>query len=394
VILESLLLLTLGADPVAVTVDGAAYTLADARDFAREFRPGGKTPTVAQLGDAMKAELLLATEARKTGLAAKPDVVARVSYERTRALSAMFVDRQISSKLSPTEAQLREMFHAGGDTARVRMAVFASADEARASLKRLAAGGAWEAEISKSVTNVAGTPDGTSGWLKRAQLDPAIEPFAFSLDTPPGKVIGPIELQVGWGVVLVVERKLANEAEFPALRADLTTYWKAGATAAARSHLVAQQRKQSKATVDEAFLESMGKRLAPTPSEADHVVARTGKREIRYREIYPQIRALVGGEGGHLAGAAVKLQVINSYLDEVTLAEVATAAGLDKQPEIARALARRENGVLAIADLEALAASMPNLPRAKQQAAIDDRVAKLAGQYHARVDNAVLGGAL
>ena len=55
---------------------------------------------------------------------------------------------------------------------------------------------------------------------------------------------------------------------------------------------------------------------------------------VRYADLYPRIASL-GGQGGHMARAAVKVQIAMSVVDERLLEAFALERGFDKAPEVA-----------------------------------------------------------
>lgn len=382
------------ADPVAIEVDGTALTLADARLAVQTARATSQVRTLDQVVSLLKAELLVVADVRKSGLAAEPETLARLEVERNRALAQIFVDQELTRGIKPTDEQLKEFYHRANDSVRVRIVVFASEGEAKASVSRLASGGPFAAELAKSVVNVAGTADGTTRPSTRGDLDPAISAVAF--EAPTGKVLGPLQLREGWGVISVVSRTIASESAFASERERLADYWTTQTALAVKGHYLESLRKKDPVAIDKPFLQSIGTRVNVTPKEGEHVLARIGQKEIRYRDVLSLIRPLArSGEGGHMTGPVVKEMAISDYLDAVLLAKAATDNGLTKDANVLRKLARVQSRTLAAVGVEKFLAGLPaNMPGPKRQEALDKRVAALEKTYRVRVNEAVLRDAL
>jgi len=392
--LVALLVTAAAPEAVAIDVEGTGYTLSDVRLAVQEARARRAINSVDPVIEFLRAELLMAVDARRSGLAAAPETSSRVVVERTRALASLFVDAELTKGLEPTDAQLKESFHRASDSVRLRMAVYASAPDAEAALKRLSSGGSFAAEASKTVVPISSSPDGTTGPLTRADLDPAIASVAY--EAPIGKLLGPIALKAGWAIAFVVARNIADEALFPSQRQVLASLWKSQAVGAVKAHFIENGRKVRPQSVDEKFLASTGARVFMAPEEAEHVVARVGAVQLKYRDLFPLIRGLSANrEGGHTSGAVVKMMVIEQYLDDVLIAAAATDLGFASNPGVVRRLARVENRVLAMAGVEAFLATLsPSMPQPKRQAALNKHVETLGKKYRVTVDAAAMREAL
>jgi hypothetical protein len=392
-----LLAAALGAsspDAVAIEVEGVGYTLAAARATVQELRTRLRITSPEQLVGMLRSELLVAVDARRSGLAKSPDAMSAVSVARNRKISALFAEQELSKGLSPTDAELKALFHAAGDSVKLQIVVFSSAGEADAAVKRVAAGGPFAAEVKVGIPFKSANAEGATGFLRRGSVEQALVGPAF--ERPIGKVFGPVALATGFAAVVVLDRAIANEAEFPPERDRLAALWKSQALGAVRSHFLGAERAKRPVAIDDAFLRGLGGRLDATEQEAKHVVARVGKLELTYRELFPVLASLAPAAGSsHMAGATVKEMMIREYLDDVVVAAAATDLGFAARPDVAGRLARAENAALVQAWARAFITALPDSTKPSEvQPLIDRAVADLAKKYRVRVDDLVVREAL
>jgi parvulin-like peptidyl-prolyl isomerase len=345
------------ADPVVAVVNGEAITAARLGARLAALRAQGSSPAPEAALDHLVGDVLAAAEARARGLHREQAIADAIEDERRRLAGEHLVTKELGA-VQPTEAQLLDLYHASGDTVRLRQVLFLSEADARAALGRIAKGGDLAAEAKHSVDPRGRQGSGESGPRTRMDLPPALASLAFS--APLRQVQGPVALDVGFALFEVLERTPADEAGFPARRAALRAFAAAQFQKAARSHLVEQLRRKSGVQLDEAFLQRMGTRLDATPEEAAHVLARVGGRPLRYGEVLADVQALARGQAGsHASGARIKVELARSRLERMLLEEEATSRGLGKLPEVEAAAWQHEQAVLAQALDARLRAAVP-----------------------------------
>jgi hypothetical protein len=374
------------ADPVVIKVEDTAITLSDLRGRLRDARERGPQLDAKKFADFVVAETVLAVDARGRKLDADPAVAAKLARERTKALAAATTELRLAAGVKPTEAELKNLFHLSRDTVRVKLIVVIGREEAQGILDRLRAGGDFAAESQRTLDPGARERKGDAGYLTRGDMDAALAKAAFS--APLGTLVGPIEMKMGWAVASFTERAIADEAGFEAQRASLETYLKTRTVYAAKAHYLESRRKQLKVTFDEKFLAGLGARVDMTPAEAQHAVATLDGKPILYRDVQSIVRSLAGGAAGsHTSGPKMKKRVIDEYIDELILADVAVAEKLDRLPSVAQAVARAQSLALAVAAAQAIAAKAKP---GDQQAAIDRRVVELRKSLRVWVDEAAV----
>lgn len=376
-------------EPVAITVDDTQLTTADVAARAKEFRARGVAVDARQLADTLVGEVLLANDARRSGLSDGSDARIWVGNARQRLLATAFLERVLGKGLAPTAEHVRALFHQNLDTVKLQMVVLTNEADARAARDRIVAGGDWALETARSLSFQS--TQGMTPLMNRSTIDPALAEVAFK--APLNQITGPTALTLGFGVFRVVERTIADEAGLPAKRAALEQYGRNELLGAARAHFLKGMRAKAKVTIDEPFLVSMGKATEPTPAQATHPVATIGGKPVLYQEVLPALRTF-GGGGGHAAGAAVKTQIITSYVDERLLANAAVAAGLDRQPDLARGLWRSDIQILAAVAADRLRATRAKGSPSDRERAVSDRIAELRKRSKVTLNDAGLKAAL
>lgn len=367
--------------PTVLRVDDIALTATDVTTRAADFlRTNTGSPIQpGQFVDALVDELLLAADARRSGLATKPEARAAVEGARAKLLARIYWEREIIGKAKPTEEQVRALFHESTDTVRLRLVVLATREEAAAALARLTAGGEFALEATRSLHRSA-AKGGDTGAVLRKELDPALAKVAFV--APKGKLFGPVELNPGFAVAEVVERTIADEKGIQAQRPMLESWARQQYAGQAKGHFLSMSRKQKGVVLDQKFLESLGKATSTTEAQAEHVIATVAGRPVRYRELLPEIQSW-SNSGGHMFGPAVRIRVAETHLDNLLLAAAAAAAGLPGRPDVAAALRVTELSTLARAQATQLTASASASKRGK---AVVDRLAALRKQLPITLD--------
>jgi peptidyl-prolyl cis-trans isomerase C len=335
---------TAAAAEVLARVDGTEITRADLderlRVLAAARRPAAPDRALSDLVD----EALLAAEARRRGLQSDPALVEDLAREKRR----LVVDAYLASAAEssrPTEAQLREMYHASGDQLRLTLVKVTTEAEAKELAAQVRRGGALVADPRSTPDAALAARGGDTGRVSRASLDPALADAAFRARV--GDVVGPVQLKLGWAVARVVEREIADEAGFPDRRAALEEMARASAAAQVRAHLLEQLRRASGVQVDEAFLATLGDRTDVTREELDHVIATVHGEKLSYRAIHPDVAQLFGLVRGHGIGPRARIEIAWKEVDLRLLSHEALAKGFGAAAPVRAVLPGIERNLLA-----------------------------------------------
>ncbi len=330
---------------VVARVDGAPITLRDLEERLAMDRGTGLARPALQALSELVDEAVLAEEFDRRRLHL-PAGLAGELEERRRALGARrYLERALAG-IEPDDAQLRALFHLNADSANVRLVVLATRAEAAAALDRLAHGAPFAEEARRSLQEESARRGGSLGTRTRAQLPGKLGDAVFA--APLGQVVGPVELELGWGLLQVTERSIGTDAEFSARRAEIAAFARRQDLEAARRHLVAQLRARAGVTVDEPFLAATG--ASVEPRDLDHVVAAVPGRPVRYGDVLDLYRRTFGpGAPGHGTGPSLKTALAGQLVDERLLEAEGARAGLDRGPAADAALAATTRRAEAIA---------------------------------------------
>jgi hypothetical protein len=383
----TLLALVLSAPPVDAPVIRAASVVLTAGDVAtraHELAREGKRIPPEKIIDGLVLEASLAAEARRTGVDRTPDCRAAVAATRQQVLAALYSEDTASRFPRPAEAELREIYHRGEDTARLILVAVATRDEAKAVRERVDKGGDLGAEAGRSLDPVSASKRGDTGVVARIAMDPALAALVFA--APKGSLIGPVEMKNGWAVARVLEAKLGTEEGFKAARPRIEAFSMAQQVGQARGHATEMLRKKAKIAVDDKALASLGGRIEPTPDEANRTVLTVNGRAFTYREVLPAVRTNVSLAHG---SASVRNRAIEGFADEYLLAAEAVERGLDRKPENVALLARNEVHTLSqFLGRKVLAELAERTPPAKANAAFEKKAAEILKANQVWVDRA------
>jgi hypothetical protein len=334
-----------GPAEVLARIDDVAVTRADLDERLRVLaggRPVGAQDAMDQLVD----EALLAGDARRQGLDRDPALVEDVDAQRRRLASEAYI-ASLGEAIKPTDAQLRAMYHQSGDQVRLTLAKFLSEPEAAAAAERVRKGGDLAAEARQSPDQSLAAAGGDTGLQSRALVDPALVELAFK--EPVGKLVGPVKLALGYALFKVVERTLADEAEFAGRRDALVEMARTRGVQQARTHLIEQLKKSSGVKLDDGFLQSLGDRTDLTPAELAHPIAVVNGRPVPYSAIYPQVVQLFRVARGHGAGPSARQRLAWQEIEARLVADLAVSKGFDRAPSVKAVLPGIERNLLAAA---------------------------------------------
>ncbi len=365
-ILLQALLITAPAVDVVATVDGVAIDAAAVKQRMDAERSAGRSPKPDDVVQRLIDDALLYAYGRELGLARDPEVVAKVDDARHRLATELFIEKEIDAAVSVGDATLRELYHQGADSVRIKAIVVGSRREAEAVLERLRKGADFAVEARGSLDPRGKASGGDLGWQSRGQLDPALAAAAFA--AAPGSLAGPVEMKLGFGVAQVLERRVGDEAGFSVKREGLRKFAVEQQRKMARRHYLDKARAAARVTLDEDFLRAMGTRIDASPQEEQHVLATVKGRELTYGMVLPELLRLSRGrEGSHFSGASVKIEIANMGIDAFLLEAAALERGYAKSPSVVEKLREVERSAIVVAATR-LAGTAPSAGEADLEA--------------------------
>lgn len=203
-------------NPVVARVDGAEIRWNDvilsARDLPPDYQARVQEFFPILLGRMIDLQLI-ANQARREGVNARPDFQDRLRQLENQLLQEFYLADVVNAAVSEEEVQKRvEVMTVGDQREEVRLAIIVSPTEeaARAALRRLNSGGDF-AQVARELSNdpsaVAG---GDLGYFARAEIQPPeVAQEAFEL--LPGQYSPvPLRTEIGWILVKVLERRMAE----------------------------------------------------------------------------------------------------------------------------------------------------------------------------------------
>lgn len=354
-----------------VIARAGALAVTGAQLRARLDAMGAAGATSAQpdaLVEDLLNEALLAEEAARAGMSAEPEVTAAAERTRRRLAGERLVALELARSATLDEGVLRAMYHDTGDQADLSMLVVASREDAQALVAKLADGAEFATLAPGSLDPRVVERGGRLGSMSRGQMPPAVREVAFT--APLGRVQGPVQLELGWGVVRVEAREVVDEAGFQARREALKGFAEEQVLAQVKQHYVAQLRKQSGVVLDEPFLRSTGVKVDLGPAGNARAVATVKGRAVPFEEVVAEMRRTFGNRvGGHFSGPAVKSELAWSIVDRLLLEDAAIERGLGTEPGIVAAGRRAERDALVRAWGAKLRAAVPAPPPKDVEAA-------------------------
>lgn len=368
-LLIPLLLAAAPADETIATVDRRPITASQLVMRHTETKAAGGTPQAENLLADLINEELMAADGYARKLDRAPAVVAAAESARRRVAVERFLEKELYSTIRIDDEQVKALFHDTGDSVHLKVIVLASEAEAKAAIDRLSQGAKFEVEAARSLDPGAAKKGGDLGDLTRGMVDPKLSALAFS--APLNQVLEPVPLSLGIGVVMVVGRQVADEAELPARKAQIVAFATEQSRGVLRRHCVQQMRAKYKVELDEEFLKSTGMRNLATPQEAARVLAQVKGQPVRYGEVLASMAATLGGQAtGHMAGLTVKRDFAWNEVDRLVLETAALEAGEAKAPD-AVAAGKEAERIAVIRELAAaLRAEVPSPSRAEVEASL------------------------
>ncbi|MFN3513220.1 MAG: peptidyl-prolyl cis-trans isomerase [Phenylobacterium sp.] len=170
---------------------------------------------------------LLAAEALERKLDKDPVAQKRLAAARERILGDMLVENVVSGAVS--ESRIRALYQEQlklarqSEEIRARQIVTATPEEAEAVRKLLATGASFEALAVERSTDAATRFNG--GDLGYFTIDIMPEAYAANLKSAkPGDVVGPFEIEDGWALLKVEDRRVEQPIALEAARPQIVRF--------------------------------------------------------------------------------------------------------------------------------------------------------------------------
>ena len=246
------------ADLVVATVDGMEITLGEVimarASLPQQYQQIPDAQLMPALIDQAVVQALLAKKAEAEGKADDPLVQLQIAAARKSALSEAVMADVIAE--ATTDDKVRAAYDAQIEDFEPAQEIRAShilvkEKEAADALKAELDGGADFAELATE-HGTDGTKDrgGDLGWFEREQMVPAFADAAFEAEE--GVVVGPVETQFGWHLILKTGEREAEAPSFEEMREEIAR----GLASQAAQDAVAAVREGSDVQISETLPEA------------------------------------------------------------------------------------------------------------------------------------------
>jgi peptidyl-prolyl cis-trans isomerase C len=161
---------------------------------------------------------VLAAEAEKQNLDKAPEIQKLLDFTRKDLLARIYLDRLSKDLKPPSEQEAKAYFETYKDqfstpeSVHLHHILVNTEKEAKAVLERLKKGEKFADVAGQVSTCPSKAKGGDLDWVPKGSLVPEIEEIAFSAKY--GTPTGPVKTKFGYHVVLVEERKPAQEGSF------------------------------------------------------------------------------------------------------------------------------------------------------------------------------------
>lgn len=210
---------------VLAQVGDAKLTEADLKNLIpEEVRDGISGPEVRDILDRWVRTELLYQKAAKDGLENDAPVAARLQDMRRDLLADELLQRELASRVRVTNEELQDYYrkHQNEYTEELQLkhVLVNTREEAEEVLSLARTGTPFEDLARQRSRDVTAARGGDLGFLGKGAMNPAFEPYVFSLQ--PGQVAGPIATTFGFHVVKVAAKRPASEPlTFDAVRDEI-----------------------------------------------------------------------------------------------------------------------------------------------------------------------------
>jgi len=161
---------------------------------------------------------VLAAEAEKQGLDKAPDASRLLQFTKKDLLARLYLEKLTKDMTAPTEADARAFYdtnksqYTTPESVHLHHVLVKTEKEAKDVLARLKKGEKLADVASQVSICPSRVKGGNLDWLPRGSLVKEIEDVAFV--TKNGEIVGPVKTKFGYHVLLVEDKKPAQESSF------------------------------------------------------------------------------------------------------------------------------------------------------------------------------------
>jgi len=161
---------------------------------------------------------VLAAEAEKQGLDKAPDASRLLQFTKKDLLARLYLEKLTKDMTAPTEADARAFYdtnnsqYTSPESVHLHHVLVKTEKEAKDVLARLKKGEKLADVASQVSICPSRVKGGNLDWLPRGSLVKEIEDVAFV--TKNGEIVGPVKTKFGYHVLLVEDKKPAQESSF------------------------------------------------------------------------------------------------------------------------------------------------------------------------------------
>lgn len=216
-----------GDQQVLAKIGDQTLTESDLKEMANaipeRFRPISMTPEGRQkILDYMVNVYVMSAEAEKEGLDKNPDVQKMLQLTKKDLLARLYFEKATKSMPVPTEEDAKAYYDknkaqfATPESVHLHHILVKTDKEAKDVLDRLKKGEKFPdvaTQVSLCPSKIRG---GNLEWLPRGSLVKEIEDVAFTMK--PGQPVGPVQSKFGFHVLLLEDKKPAQENSFDQIK--------------------------------------------------------------------------------------------------------------------------------------------------------------------------------
>jgi peptidyl-prolyl cis-trans isomerase C len=212
-----------GDDKVLARIGNETVTDADLKEmvnvvpenFKRFYEtPEGRKKTI----DYVVNIYVLAAEAEKQGMDKTPAVTRLLNFTKKDLLARLYLDNMTKNLETPTEAEAKTFYeqnkaqYAVPESVHLHHILVKTDKEAKDVLGRLKKGEKFPDVASQVSICPSKAKGGNLDWLPRGSLVKEIEDVAFTMKN--GEITGPVQTKFGYHVLLLEDKKPAQESTF------------------------------------------------------------------------------------------------------------------------------------------------------------------------------------
>ncbi len=214
-------------DPIVARVEGEAIRHSDVLEMARGLPPQYQaqlTQIYPLLVERLVDFKLAGKAGREAGLAEEDEVKAAVAEAEERAIRELYITREIDARITEDELRARYKDYLANNPPQMehhaRHILLKTEEEAREVIAMLDDGADFATLAEERSSGPSGAQGGDLGYFTADDMVPEFAQAAAELD--PGQHSSePTQTQLGWHVIKVEERRVADPPGFAEVEAQL-----------------------------------------------------------------------------------------------------------------------------------------------------------------------------